>query len=113
MPAGTNHAGLAVVEGRLAAIGGYGEATFTPTSDTLRILDLASGEWRAGAPMPTPRGALAVAVLDGRIHAIGGHDGTRSVATHEIYDPATDSWASAAPLAHPRNHHAAAVARRR
>ena len=29
--------------------------------------------WRDGTPMPTPRGALAVAVVDGKINAIGGH----------------------------------------
>jgi N-acetylneuraminic acid mutarotase len=74
--------------------------------------------------MLTPRGALAVAVLDGRIHAIGGNaeggaglqshehgtpEADNSVGTHEVYDPAADTWTRLAPLPTPRNHLGAAV----
>ena len=41
--------------------------------------------------MPTPRGGLAVAVLDGRVHALGG-SGERVTNAHEVYDPATNRW---------------------
>ena len=35
-------------------------------------IDLASGEWRAYAPMPTSRHGIGVALLDGSIHVVGG-----------------------------------------
>lgn len=72
--------------------------------------------------MPTPRGALAYAVLEGRIHTIGGtvadpsgldaaehspSDADASVGTHEAYDPRTDTWERLAPMPTPRNHHVA------
>ncbi len=60
--------------------------------------------------MPTPRGALAVAVLDGKLHAVGGYTRDSNTGAHEVYDPETDSWSSAAPLQVPRDHHATAVA---
>ena len=123
IPEGVNHAGLAAVGGRLYLIGGFREHTFAPTG-AVRIYDPATGAWLEGAPMLTPRGALAVAVLDGKIHAIGGnaegragrpaheHGAPRednSVATHEVYDPATDAWTRQAPMPTPRNHLGAAV----
>lgn len=108
LPEGLNHTGIVILEGKLYVVGGYREATFDPIA-SLRILDLATLAWSEGAPLPTPRGALAVAELDGRIHAIGGTSAAGTVAVHEIYDPATDSWQAAAPLAVRRNHHTAAA----
>ncbi len=59
--------------------------------------------------MPTRRGALAVAVLDGKIHAIGGAIANVEQATHEVYDPLIDLWETRAPMPTPRHHHAAAT----
>lgn len=53
--------------------------------------------WSRKAPMPTPRAELGVAVLDGRLYAIGGESGSR-LATVEVYDPATDTWTARAPM---------------
>lgn len=123
IPEGVNHAGLAAVAGKLYLIGGFRQASSSP-SGAVRIYDPATRTWHDGAPMPTPRGALAVAVLGGKIHAIGGnaprgrdlpahehgvsrHD--RSVGTHEVYDPATDSWTRRAPMPTARNHLGAAA----
>jgi N-acetylneuraminic acid mutarotase len=109
LPEGVNHAGLVHLDGRLYVVGGYRENTFEPV-DTLRIFALETRQWSEGAPLPTPRGAHAATVLDGRIHAIGGRThGRMDVGAHEAYDPGTDRWASLAPLPTPRNHHAAAA----
>jgi len=122
IPEGVNHAGFAHVDGNLYILGGFREASFTP-SGAVRIYHIASGMWSEGAPMPTPRGAAATAVVDGRIHVIGGnasnagslgHDhnvggDNSSVGTHEVYDPATDEWAQRAAVPIPRNHLGAAV----
>jgi N-acetylneuraminic acid mutarotase len=123
IPEGVNHAGLVHVAGKLYLVGGFGEATFTPVG-AVRIYDVATRSWSDGAPMLTARGALAVVVLDGKIHAIGGNaaaaasldhaqhgvgaDGS-SVGTHEVYDPTTGFWSRLAPLPTPRNHLGAAV----
>jgi N-acetylneuraminic acid mutarotase len=123
IPEGVNHAGFVHHEGRLYIVGGFREATFEPVA-SVRIYDIASGSWSQGAPLPTPRGALAVAVVEGRIHALGGnvagpdhvheHDATRvgedrSVGTHEVYDTRTDRWERRAAMPTPRNHHGAAA----
>jgi N-acetylneuraminic acid mutarotase len=123
IPEGVNHAGFASVGGKLYIVGGFREASFSPTG-AVRIYDPATRAWRDGASMLTPRGALAVAVVDGKIHAIGGnaaggagldpheHGATQSdnsVGTHEVYDPAADAWTRLAPMPTPRNHLGAAV----
>jgi N-acetylneuraminic acid mutarotase len=121
IPEGVNHAGFVHHRGRLYIVGGFREATFEPVGN-LRIYDIASRSWTEGPPMPTPRGAMAVAVHDGRIHAIGGNaanagslaghehhvggDGS-SVGTHEVFDIATGRWSRLAPMPTARNHHAA------
>lgn len=121
VPIGTHHAGFVRVGDLLYLVGGYRDNTFDPIGDVW-IYDPSTGEWRAGTPMPTPRGALAYTVLDGRIHTIGGtvadvdaldpaehspSERDASVGTHEVYDPVTDSWERRAPMPTPRNHHVA------
>ena len=112
MPAGRHHAGIGVVKDRLYVIGGFDRSMvniWNPTASVYEY-DSQSNEWRTRAPMPTPRGALAVAVLDGKLHAVGGYTRDSNTGAHEVYDPETDSWSRAAPLLVPRDHHAAAVA---
>lgn len=109
LPLPVNHAGLAAAGGRLFVVGGFAEATFQATN-ALQIFDPGTGEFQAGPPLPTARGALAVAVVDGRIHAIAGVDAAgRDVRTHEVFDPATGSWTARAALPTARDHHGAAV----
>jgi len=56
------------------------------------------------------RGALVVAAVAGKIHAVGGVGrNRRNSPAHEVYDPANDSWRDLAPLPTPRDHLAAAV----
>jgi hypothetical protein len=52
-----------------------------------------------------------VAVLDARLHVVGGRglDGV-TVATHDVYDPTTAKWSTAAPLPRPRDHMALVAA---
>ncbi|MCW4023651.1 MAG: hypothetical protein NWF01_01270 [Candidatus Bathyarchaeota archaeon] len=46
--------------------------------------------------MPTARQGLGVAVVDGKIYAIGGRDGV-----NEMYDPSSDTWTTKTPM--PKN----------
>ncbi len=62
--------------------------------------------------MPTPRGGLAAAALEGRVHVVGGEafDPGRTFDAHETYDPAAGHWRPAAPLPTARHGLAAAAA---
>lgn len=57
--------------------------------------------WQTGAPLPTARSEMRVAVVDGIFYLPGGFGGLEKL---EAYDPASDSWASLAPLPEPVHH---------
>jgi len=91
--------GVAALGGRLYVVGGVAvNQTTSPGLGDLQILDPATGQVEVGPPMPTPRGGLAVTVLDGRLHAIGGESDTSVDAyqAHEVFDPSTGAWSSRA-----------------
>ena len=67
------------------------------------VLDAASGNWTTAAPAPTARNSAAGAVLDGKLHVVGGRTVSGgNTAVHEVYDPAEDRWETAAPLPAPQ-----------
>lgn len=89
MPTPRYNLGVAVVDGKLYAIGGL---TDQPVG-VVEVYDPVSNTWSTRAPMPTPRSDLAVAVVDGKIYALGGNGDTgQRLGTVEEYDPATDTW---------------------
>ncbi|WP_053378579.1 Kelch repeat-containing protein [Nitrospira moscoviensis] len=111
MPAGLHHVGIGAVGGRLYVIGGYqqsGLSVWHPVA-TVYAYDPAADTWSERAPMPTPRGALAVAEHEGKLYAIGGYDRKANSAAVEVYDPERDTWISRAALPTPRDHLAAAT----
>lgn len=55
--------------------------------------------WVEKTQMPTARGYLGVAVVNGKIYAIGGSGPT---GTNEEYDPATDTWTTKASMPDPQ-----------
>ena len=60
--------------------------------------------------MVTPRENHAVAVLDGKVYAVGGlAGGFGRLSSVERYDPATNAWEAVAPMAAARRAHAVAV----
>lgn len=88
----------------LLLAGGLGAWTFRPAP----VADRA--DWREAASLPTARGEMKGAVVDGRLHVPGGLEGIGdSVARVDVYDPGTDDWEPAAPMPEPLNHHASAV----
>lgn len=56
--------------------------------------------WTAKAPMPTPRGQMAIVTGDdGLIYAMGGYDNAWKVLnTNEVYDPKADTWSTKASM---------------
>src|SRR5437764_9576237 len=92
-----NAPAVAAIGSRLYVLGGFAGATNTPV-DTVRVFDVSTHAWSTAAPLPSPRGGEAAAVLDGKIHVLGGGNSVSTLADHSVYDPATDSWSEAAPL---------------
>jgi N-acetylneuraminic acid mutarotase len=73
LPAPRAAHGMAAIEGKLYVVGGVG-----PASEDLLIYDPATERWEAArAALPTQREHLAVTVLDGKLHAIGGRWGDK------------------------------------
>ena len=106
MPKGLDHLGVAVIGNTIVTVGGFiGSVHRGAVSDVYQY-DVAANAWRALAPLKAGRGSVAVAVLDGKIHAVGGRgvDNTFTVGTHEVFDPATGQWTERAPLPQPRDH---------
>lgn len=111
LPSGVHHAAIGVINERLYVIGGFDRSFLNIWRPVASIYEYRpeSDQWTPRRPMPTARGALAVAALNGKLHAVGGYTGDGNTGAHEVYDPATDTWTSKAPLPTPRDHHAAAT----
>lgn len=77
-----------------------------------QVFDPETGKWTQAAALPDPpRDHIAVAVLDDRIHLLGGRvdDTDQNVAEHAVYDPRSDTWERAAPLPDARSAGAASA----
>lgn len=74
---------------------------------------LSQGNWTEKTPMPTARYGLKVAVVEGKIYAIGGYDSLASLAgptnpynytyagINEEYNPTTDTWTNKSAMPKP------------
>jgi N-acetylneuraminic acid mutarotase len=79
--------------------------------------DVAENSWVSKAPLQQARSFLDLAVVNGKIYAIGGNTLEKSaqhttggvVGTNEEYDPATDTWTFKAWMPTPREAFAIAV----
>lgn len=100
MPTPRTEFGVATVNNKIYAIGGYSGSVLR----TVEEYDPATDTWTQKADMPTARRQLVVTTVNNRIYAIGGVNFTSdpnslvySYSTEE-YDPATDTWSSKASL---------------
>lgn len=98
MALGKYGCGAEAINGKIYILGGAIRIEgLVQIVDDVEIYDPVSDSWSTGTPMPTPRAYPKTAVIDGKIHAIGGvKDKYQNF--HEIYDPVTDSWETAAPM---------------
>ncbi|XP_078655545.1 kelch-like protein 24 [Branchiostoma floridae x Branchiostoma belcheri] len=65
--------------------------------------------WSRLAKMNTNRYNHKLAVVQGKVYAIGGRDDFSAMSNVEIYDRNQNRWTEGVPLPQPRYHHAAAV----
>ena len=65
--------------------------------------------WTTRTPMPTARGGLSVATVNGKIYAIGGLSGGSPVNVNEMYNPGTNGWTTETPMPTARSGCAIAV----
>jgi N-acetylneuraminic acid mutarotase len=91
MPTPRSGLGVAVVNGRIYAIGGDGGGAneeFDPVEDT----------WTTKKPMPTGRSRFGIAVYQNRIYVIGGSTNSGLTDANEVYNPLTDTWEIRTPM---------------
>lgn len=127
MPVFSHHVAVAELNGKIYVMGGFTKPQSGPTAwipvDNAWEYDPANDTWKALAPLPTKRGSPVAAVVNGKIHVIGGattNEGSkvagihparphRVVGTNEVYDPAINTWETRSPMPTARNHAAVGV----
>src|SRR5262249_19218521 len=111
-----NHHGASLIDGKIYVVGGRIGSTFiiglSNNISTNEVYDIAKNTWAAVLGMPTPRSGVGTAVLNGRMHVLGGeaylNDLVGTYRTHEAFDPKTNAWQRLPPMPTPR--HGLAVA---
>ena len=98
MPTARAGIGVAVVDGKIYAIGG----SYNSLGETEEY-DPATNTWTTKTPMPTPRIYFGIAVVENKIYTMGGDSGNWTVGetptnVNEVYDPLTDTWKTLTPM---------------
>lgn len=127
LPIGLSHAGVAAVDGRLYAVGGFTTPIHIGPKNVAFAYDPSANRWQRIADISSARGSIATASLEGKLHIFGGRISTEIVklpvppgtppmsqafglvTTHQIYDPATGRWSSGAPEPEPARDHVGIV----
>ncbi len=113
MPTAREGLTSAVVNGKIYAIGGGQRDINNNIIElaTVEVYDSVLDTWLPKAPMPTARDGLTSQVVNGKIYAIGGFNGTPLSMT-EVYDPVANTWSSISAnysMPTPRNQFASEV----
>lgn len=85
------------VPARIVAVGGTFNENGTSTSQNVEFRPgVATQGWSSHAPLPAPRGGMAVASAGGKIVVVGGYSAPNIFGRTDIFDPKTDTWRSGA-----------------
>lgn len=103
MPRPRDHFQAQVVGSRFYAIGGRDTDVGANMGDN-DAFDFVRGRWMSGlAPLPTPRGGYASAVVGDEILILGGEAPDKVFASVEAYDVRKDTWRALEPMPTPRH----------
>ncbi len=92
MPTARSGLGVAVVNGKIYAIGGDGGSNATEEYNPV------TNTWTAKKAMPTGRSRFGIAVYENKIYVMGGVTANGFTAANEVYDPLTDTWETKTPI---------------
>ena len=82
--------------GTLYAVGGKESSeNITRSVETFNYLE---NKWKEATGMIVRRQQLGVGVLDAKVYAVGGSDGSLRLSSVECFDPATNFWSFVAPM---------------
>ena len=82
--------------GILYAVGGKESSeSITRSVETYNFL---KDKWKEATGMIVRRQQLGVGVLDGKVYAVGGSDGSLRLSSVECFDPTTSFWSFVAPM---------------
>ena len=70
--------------------------------NVVECYDTETGQWETTNSTKTPRNGVGLAILNGSLYAIGGHDGQRFQNSVEVFDIRINRWKSIASLKHRR-----------
>lgn len=108
MPTGRTDFSVAVVNGRIYAIGGWRNLNQTGQDGlaTVEMYDPKSNEWETRTDMPTARAGMATSVVNGKIYVIGGTliPAWQNTDKVEIYDPVSNTWETATGMPRSRGY---------
>lgn len=118
-----SHAGVAAMDGKLYAIGGFTTPVHIGPQNLAFVYDPKTNQWSALPEISSPRGSVAAAAVGGKLHIFGGRisnivdtlppspgfpellSGFGTVNMHEIYDPTTGKWSQSSPIPGPARDH--------
>jgi len=103
MPTPREHLAAAVIDSLIYVVGGRDFSQGGPGNvSTLEAYSPETNTWYSLQSMPTARGGLAAAALNGKLYAFGGEfPGVFSES--EEYDPKTNTWTKVEDMATPRH----------
>jgi N-acetylneuraminic acid mutarotase len=99
--------GLAVVNGKIYAIGGI-NGNGSPLN-TVEEYNPATNSWTTKMNMPTARSGFAVAVYNNKIYVIGGEVAGGYIGNNEVYDPSSNTWSTKTSMPTPRSDLCASI----
>ena len=107
--------GLAALDGKLYAVGGFAHLEQLNVDDlepldTAEVYDPHTDGWQPMAKMSTARAGFGLAAVGGKMYAIGGWDGeVQIMKSVEAYDPQLGSWALVESMGEERQDHASVM----
>jgi len=108
LPGAETHAGVVSLGRDFVMVAGFAGNVLTRTTTAgVWRWSAADAAWSAGPDLPTPRAAVAAALVGSELHAAGGlaPNGNSDSGEHLLWDlGGSNAWVGAAPLPNPRNH---------